>query len=511
MVRCKTFVKRLMRYMPCHTERLIYPDDMGGVEEQLKILQEGIRLDASLVANFFKTTTPLGRYAAGLHHYKALPEHRERQQHFKKTVRRQLNETFTNEELSAANINWDTDWKINIVDHHGLLNHPILVATNIIGNVHQLPTDNPEGIVVLSDSGVPMNNFFHKRGLRFAGNQINVFSHKQRHAVAYAAPVNQSFPLLRGSAAHDYSPAQRSFLERVAWQLESTSTHRKVDNLVDQVSRANFELWPQLFHEDIRGQIPGLFYVANEAVATNLLLEYLTDERSIFTRILFDDAIRAKFIENFNGVTGCWEDDVARGSHFFWGLNDRHEAVSLKLEGNRLVSRDEKKSIRIQLTRSAIVSALQEKAIYPGMFLVYGIAIFHCGIRPLVGYGSMNYQTRMKEAWIRTMREIEPREVPLLAHIPTDGFIGGPKVTFAATANGYEDLYALDIIYRGGLTKEYLDHLRGMPFNALLLPALIDIYDSYVRPDHKQKITITSGQLMGESFGWLKEMRARES
>lgn len=477
------------------------------ITEQLKILQEGIRLDAPLVANFFETTTPLLEYSKKLHQYEAQPEHRERQSHFKSAVRELLRQIFDESELAKANINWEGDWKINIVDHQGFLNHPILVATNIIGNMYQLPSDKPEGVIVLSDSAVPFNNFFHKRGLKFSGKQINIFSHKERHIIAYTAPTKINFPLTQNAQQSGFSIEEMEFLHRVEKQLNSTANHSKVRSYSDQITRANYEMWPLLFSDDIRNNIPGLFYVSNEATTAALLPQYLQDTQNIFYRILFDEPTRNKFIDYFNGITGCWDKDVKKGSHFFWGLSDEGEGVNLAVRNNKLVSTDEHNPMEIKLTPEDILGALRDKKIYPGMFIVYGIAIFYCGICPLVGYGSMNYQTRMKLAWIKTMQAVEPSEVPLLEHIPTDGFIGGPKVAFAVDKSGFVELYALDIMYRGGLSKEYLERLREMPFNALLAPALIDIYESYVKPERKQKISIKSGELMGESFSWLKNMR----
>jgi len=472
------------------------------ITEQLKILQDGIRQDAPLVANFFNTNTPLQQYATELHQYEALPQHRKRQKLFKDKAKEILLSVFTKEELQQANIDWSTDWKINIVDHHGLLNHPILIATNIIGNIHQLPSGQPQGIVVLSDSGVPTNNFFHKRGLLFHHNQLNIFSHKQRHAISYALPTKDSFPLSDKAKQHNLPAEAVKFLTSIEQTLTSTATNSQITSFANQVQRINYELWPLLFHQDIRSQIPNLFYLPNETIAHHLLKEYLPHDNHFFNQVLCDKTTRSLIIKNFTNVTGCWDDQGHHGTHFFWGLNDNHEAVTLRLDNNHLVSSNQ--DIKIELTPTSISQALDDRLIYPSMFLVYGIAIFHCGIRPLVGYGSMNYQTKMKGAWLKTMSHLDQEEYKLINHIPTDGFIGGPKATFQATEQGYKDLYALDIIYQGGLTKNYLDHLRQMPFRDLLTPALIDIYDSYVKPEHKQAITITSNDLMGSSFSWLQ-------
>lgn len=473
--------------------------------KQLKNLRDGIAIDAPLVADFFETSTPLAEYASALHSYRAAPAHSERQKLFKLAVRKKLAAVFDAHELKRGNINWDADWKINIVDHHGLLNHPILIATNIISTIHQVPSLHPEGIVVLSDSGIPMNNFFHKRGVKFQNKQINIHPDRDRHKIAYAMPIKKIFPFSQSAEKYVFSPAQRIFLKSLEYECERTSRDSRIHNYVSQIQRINYTLWKKLFSEELRDAIPDLFYVAHEEVAVEMLKCYLLDDHHIFTRLLCDPETRLLFLKAFDGITGCWDSAGNTGSHFFWFLSERGEAVSLIEDDNRLISSPStNQRWSMQRHPDEIISVLESRKIFPTMFLVYGIAIFHCGIRPLVGYGSMNYQTKMKEAWIRVLRSTDPAEADLVGGIPTNGFIGGPKVTFQEVGGRFEDLFALDILYLGGIRKKYLDHLRNMPFNELLKPALIDIYSSYVKPENKQQITITSDDLMGGSFSWIR-------
>lgn len=116
----------------------------------------------------------------------------------------------------------------------------------------------------------------------------------------------------------------------------------------------------------------------------------------------------------------------------------------------------------------------------------------------------MNYQTHMKKQWVEALKERMPEEAELMGAIPTNGFIGGPKVTFGKQGDSYKDIYALDIMRMGGFSKHYIESLKNVPFNAVLTPALIDIYDSYVRPENKQEVTVSSDDLMGEAFAWLQ-------
>ncbi|MCW1930073.1 MAG: hypothetical protein KIH62_002025 [Candidatus Kerfeldbacteria bacterium] len=482
---------------------------MNDIEQQLKVLHDGIRIDAPLVADFFEEHTELAEYTKQINAYTAHPTHRERQEVLKKKVKELLLLTFSEEELAHANIPWSEDWKINIVDHHGILNHPILVSTNIISNMFQLPAEKPKGVVVLSDSGVPLNNFFHKRGMKFCGEQLNIFPSRDRHVMAYAGKKQQHFPLLEAAERSEkkWSEAECATLKKVDEQLNTWGNAPHVANYRQQVQRINFHLWKELFEESLREKMPDIFYISNEELGGQMLRHFLQDSTHLFTRILCEEKTREIVVRSFMNVTGCWDQDLKRGSVFFWGIDDEQRKIPLQLVGNTLTSAPGFPAFTLDLTPHAIIEALDFERIYPGMFLVYGIAHFHCGIRPLVGYGSMNYQTRMKEAWVRAMKEIDPMELPLIESINTRGFIGGPKVTFGWNAqNGFEDFFALDIVHRGGMTKEYLQHLAQTPLSAVLQPALIDIYESYVRPERRQNITITSNDLMNDHFEWVKNV-----
>ncbi len=484
------------------------------LQQQLTILQSGIKIDAPLVARFFDVQTPLGEYTDALNQHTAHPAHRERQKVLKEKVLQILARQFSAKELADANINTETDWKINIVDHHGFLNHPILVSTNIIANLNAMPTEKPEAVIVLSDSGVPMNNFFHKRGLKFRDTQLNIIPSRDRHVMAVAAGVRQPIELVKAARTAGLTKAaDLDFLESIQETLNDVALDPRVKNFRDQVTRSNAVLWKLLWEESLRDQMPELLYVANEDLATALLADYLQDSDNLFHRILFDPETRAVVLREFNTVTGCWDIPGTRGTAFFWGVDETGSAVRMVLssDGNALVSDSDKSNIRIALTLKSITAALQTGHIYPSMFLVYGIANFYCGVRPLVGYGSMNYQTAMKASWLRTLADIAPEEVALVETVPTDGFIGGPKVTFGWSADhGYYDLFALDSIANGGLSRSYLEALKQMPFADILRPALPDIYDSYVRPERKQPITVTGADFMGESFDWLKTMKQQD-
>lgn len=478
------------------------------VEEQFEIVQAGVRKSAPLVADFFDTTTPLYEHSLELSRYVAHPVHQERQELLKKKTRKILHGIFTSEEIDSMNIDWSGDWKINIIDHHNFLNHPLLATANIISNLWQIPSENPRGMIVLSDSGVPMNNFFHKRGVQFHGKQLNMVPSRERHLLYYAAPVHTSLPIAEAAQTQNMSHEEVTFVRSIEDIMENAGKHPLVKSFRDQVTRVNRELWKLMYHEDIRANIPELIYVTNEDTCNAMLGDLLQDPNNIFSKILFNKETRNIFITEFPGIAGCWGGERDLGTHFFWGLNESGENFSLEIEGETLVSRDRSIGFSLPLEKNAILNALAEKKVYPSMFMVYGVSVFYCGVLPYCGFGSMNYLSRMKDAWIRAMQQVDPSEVPLLESTNTRAFVGGPTATFRydQKSGQYVSLFALDVIERGGMTREYLEQIGKIPLNAILKPALLNIYDAYLRPEEKQPLSITANDLMGDSFKWLQRM-----
>ncbi len=275
------------------------------------------------------------------------------------------------------------------------------------------------------------------------------------------------------------------------------------------MNRINYSWWKKLFSSELRERIPDLFYITNEEVAIGMLNKLLQDTDNLFSKILFDPTMREDTINTFTGVTGCWDSDDTRGSMLFWGIDQNdHTKIQLRVEDDQLVSTDPKRPFTVQLNKESILEALNNGQMYPTMFMVYGISSFYCGVRPLVGYGSMTYHTAMKNAWLQLLKQHDQEEADRVNTIPVNGFIGGPSTSFGYDPKrGYENLYALDVMARGGFSTAYLEHLHQTKLSDILLPALIDIYDSYVPQQDKQPITITANDLMGEPFSWLKELQ----
>lgn len=466
--------------------------------DKIKILREKIKKYAPVVAEFFDKEENIIDFSRGLYEYNVNNVYLERQKILSKTISDYVNRLFN------AKIEINRPLISNIVDHHSILNHPILIATNIVGNAHRLLDNNKNPIIVLTSSIVPPNNFFNKKGFLFHGKKIPLFSNKDMHqASCFIKLHNFNFTKkIKDIGQWDtFSTDEQIFLKEIENGILDIK-YPAAQNYNDQISLINNFLWKKLFHKDIRGQIPELYYLTQEDIM-RLLLPSILNENNIVSQAIFDDRLRPIILEKFKGLAGCWDENNKKGTHFFWYKDDKNEASRLYLRNDLLISEDGKK--RILLDKEKIINLIKKEELIPNLFVIFSYITYWCGLRPLVGHGSCNYLTKMKEAWLEILNQTDKQEYDRLIDVDTKGLIGGEIVTYKRnTKNEIEVQYAFDVISNGGLTKEYLDSLLTMKYKDLLKPALLEIYESYVPAGERANLGLKSMDMMGEEFNWIK-------
>lgn len=470
-------------------------------EEEIKILKEGIKKYAPVVAEFFDKEENILQYSENLYDYAVDKEYLKRQKDLCRVMEKYIKRLFSEK----------TDIKppliINIVDHHAILNHPILLATNIVANAYRLINNKEKKpIAVLTSSVVPLNNFFNKKGFQFHGRRVPLFSNKEMHqASCFVGRHDFNFTqrLKDIGRWQEFNPKEQEFLSNIEEEILNLD-YSKAKNYNDQISLIDRFLWKRLFAEEIREEIPGLYYLTQEDIMRDILPSFLKKD-NIISKAIFDDDFRKVILDNFQGLIGCWDGKNKKGTHFFWYKNEKNEAARLYLKNNALISEDKTKKIKLE--REEIISLMEKEEIVPNLFVIFGFMTFWAGLRPLVGHGSCNYLTKMKDAWLKTLKDFNQEEHDRLSGIDTKGLIGGEIVTYGRDENGeIVDLYAFDVIEKGGLTKEYLKNIFKMKYKDLLKPALIEIYNSYVPVTGGERVDLglKPQDMMGEEFSWIK-------
>ncbi len=472
---------------------------MATTANEVSLLRYALSRKIPVLASLFSDDQPLSVYVESLYDYAPNSIHTNRQKQIECQIASEVSRLWSNQ------VTPELPLTINIVDHHAPLTHPILVATNIIGNISRLFVDhNSSPIITFSCGNIPVNNYLNKRGFHFNGQSIPIFSSQKTHCVSTFMPKQEIdfVKRLQTTGRWDsFAMDDKAFLNNLNGVLVQLG-NRHAKNYLDQVSLINHYVWKQLFDESIRGEVRDLYYLCSEEMFRLAFPKLLEDPNCIITQVLFEKQLRDLVLDSFEGVPGCWNVSSKVGTHFFWCNKSTDRLGAMRLQGDILVSIDGTYST--SLHKDEILEAILCKRIVPSMFLLYSWLVFWCGVRPLVGYASGTYLSLMKQKWLDVLSTIGSLEIERVREINTTGLIGGQKISYKRVGGKLTEQFALDIMYDGGFTREYLQKVSEMPVSRLVEPALPDIYKSYMPAEERTTLDICVQDILEESFNWVQ-------
>lgn len=478
--------------------------------KDLEFVLGKIRQYMPLLIGFLGNNERLLDYSRRLYDFRPPREHLERQRQCVEIINAKLHTLFTEKEISGMNLHLSDGIVASIVDHHNILNHPILVSGIIISSLYRFLEGKSDCIFVLSCGGIPFSNNFHRRGFTFHGKVLPFVTAKDRDKILHSFPKRrleffraaEKSGLLGG-----YDRKEIDFLMDYEKKINGDGAGpSKAADFVDQLTLLNNRLFPLMFEERMRKNVPPMVYFEQEYLGMEILKKLISagGESSFIYRALFEAPYREKALKEFEGIWGAWDSKKGVGTHFFWLVQENGEEVALECVGSELVPR--KPGLRpIKLEPGEIRRLLVEKAIYPNLMLNYGIIVFYCGIKPLTGIGSLNYLTDMKAAWLRVLAGMDRTEEKLVRTIDLNGLIAAPIVTYGRDKAGrIAEKYFAEMVFDGGLSVGYLERLGAMKLGGLLRTSLISIYDIKVPAAEKRPLELTAGDLVSREFEWIK-------
>lgn len=459
-----------------------------------------------VIAPYFSDDTPLGEYSARLRPGAPHPVHRARQETLARAARQVARQAFGTLAGPAAVEAADLR-AVNIVDHHQLLNHPLLLGTNLIANASRLlgPADG-RPIVTFSCSNIAPGNYYLRGGFRFRGRPVPYFSAREHRDVIYYAP-SRTFDFverLRSTGRwHEFAPADRDFL--VDYQnLLTKLDYAPGDRHKDQLAVALRATWPLLF----RKPVPELLYLNAEEVTRNLLIELLGQDNHIVDALV-DPRLRAAVLDAFRGVVVAWDEAAGKGTHFFWRRHpDRPRLLRLYVSGDELVPADPRFAhLSVPLRRSALLDLLHADELVPAVSLHVSLFLYS-GVRPLVGPGSLVYFTAFKRGWATLLaRHGLAGEAELVSSVDTSGLIAGAPLFFERDGTGLRTQYAADVIGNGGVTDAYLQAALTAPLRDVLSVGASGVYDlfagSYIPPGERLDVRIGYDEIATVVHKWI--------
>jgi hypothetical protein len=303
-------------------------------------------------------------------------------------------------------------------DHHSILGEPTLLQGDVLAALGAGVTGRSCALV-LAFGNVPLNNASYPRGVVLGRERFPLFADSRKHAMVYAC---ESF----GPERLARLPAPlRGILADCPGLLAQT-------RLADQVTLANHGLWRRLLPD-----LPELIYLQAEEVAA-ALLEHSFDRRDEIFHAICDPAAHRRALALFEGIRGAWDTAAGTGSHWFWGCSPdgaRRRLVSGAgaLEGD---------GVRVELRPAAVVHALRQRRLVPGLLLTFLCLLRH-GAHCLGGFHQVDYLPRIRARYARYCRDQRLDDVATrLELLPGDGLCSSCLFVFdrRGTPAGLESL-----------------------------------------------------------------------
>jgi len=407
-------------------------------------------------------------------------EHLQRQKPYKDLIINKIKKIFNENELNNFDLESIDGLTINICDHHGILNHPWLYTANMISHFDRLFTKNRKAIPIITlDCGnCPLSEPFHKRGLEFHDVHVNLFPKSKKRQLVYTMPktdISIMEKVVEYGKHTEFNEKELELIKKID-QIIQNLDYSDCEKYSHQITKINYYLWPLLFEEKQRDNLIDLVTLEHDEILVEFLIEFLQDESTFIFQMMFDKDFRDIVLNKFRGKYSAWDEDRNYGTHFFWYINEKGIQERMYLNKNEeLVSENGSK---IKFNKNEIIKLLMKKQLIPSMFVKFSTIVCYLGCVPMGGFGSVNYISTLKELWLEIMPEKFSKEKELLKQVPTQGIITTP---FAFEKNNGElkELFAFDMFYKGGFTKEYLDKVNQMRLDELMRPGLEFCYNYY--------------------------------
>lgn len=386
---------------------------------------------------------------------------------------------------------------VSTADHHGPIDHPFWVNSNIISAIPYLNFPDPDlrYLIAFSFSSISVNNASaFPRGIEFHGRLDNashvirlpILPDKLKMGVVYATrgftpqDIDRAEYEIEKQQKEEKISADRSkMILEIMEGLMKQNDVLETQDLSSQITKINYHLWPRLFHPTHK-KIPDLIYLEIESLVTELLIAYhFKNPNSLIYRVLFDETYRPLVTRFFDKLAGGFDIKERTGTYFFWSLDEKLHRVRLELNTTNIFSPE--RGYVFQLEPMAIEKALKEKKIFPSMLLCYLVVSLYYGMKCLGGFSQVHDLTVIKEAWRKFLEEIgEHEEADAVIPVQTKELGGdGLVLSYLKTASGsLTPATGIDMVLEKEDTsfERYVELSKKVTLMEMMNPMLPEIY-----------------------------------
>ena len=314
-------------------------------------------------------------------------------------------------------------------DHHGgLFCSQTFQGDIIFGElIHRLGSTG-RYVPIHSGGQVELGNATYARGFYSYASvdnrqQIPLFPYKDRNRLsshAEAVTPEMIDALYRRLNETDEFSAARDAVKDVCRPMWGDTSVPESGRFADQTVIAGCELSKRLFKG---GNGPILTYIELEEVVTPLLKEEIMDPDSLPAHLMLDPKMR-QYMQQVTTPEG-----VPLSGLLFRNADDkgRKSLLTLTPEGELLGSDWRNKELRYTASAKELCRLLDERRIFPGLFLMALILAFERGITWMGGMFQAQYLPMWQSCLVKLLADCGFKsESELFARYQCDGYVCGP-------------------------------------------------------------------------------------
>jgi hypothetical protein len=306
------------------------------------------------------------------------------------------------------------------------------------------------------------------------------------------------------------SPEKATVMKRVLDQIATTVTTIGATSISEQFTVINAILYPKMFHESVRGELPRLAVLDCERIMSTALAQLLEQGDPLLESIMFDPKVRSEFVQLTRNTSVVQSTDLLFTTDYSGGFVPlRLSEDDNALEGvKKTRKKGPKEHFKIPLDKESVIQGIREGRFIAGSGLTFAMLAL-AGIDALGGsdqaFGYLpefqrGFATKLEE-WGKSVAAETVRQLD--AHRISDSLPSVLVQRDILSPAGMFDMISMRGVDRQyGLTEEDLAKLNNLTMHELVSLAVPTIYRRSVPPiEQKQGLLDISLQEVVNDIG----------
>lgn len=391
---------------------------------------------------------------------------------------------------------------VSTAQHSAPLGHYVLKLT-LQNALPYFNTDNPnlQNVIVLACSSVSFNNsstprslLLHKKEnldtLPFFGRVVDaspVMYHPAYDHNSLEGMLKEAQKIEREGGL---TKSQADKLKEVLTSIFGSPHVLSADTFTDQITITNYYSFKKIF-ENYSKRVPNLIYLSQEEIVSNLISDFHIERPTLIHKILFDPKLHLLLEKYFDKADGAFSLKEKKGTFLFWGYNRENKSrLQLFRKGKYLISFDQ--SLKIELSPTGVVEALQNKTVIPSVMLSFIVITFYYGLFLTGAYKQSYDLPRLLTRYLKMLKEYGDQEnIDATEGLVTSNLIVPASTLYLQKQGQYIPATALDILINPesqASWEEIFDSLRKLPFSEVIIKMFPIIYNRLCPIKEKEEI-----------------------